>query len=44
MSAFSISGPSAPRQPDVVGALPLDAVFVSPGDEIFVDHEGGFLK
>jgi len=25
-------------------AAPLDAVVVVPGDEIFVDHEGGFLK
>ena len=44
MSSFSISGPTASRQPDALSALPLDAVFVVPGDEIFVDHEGGFLK
>ena len=24
--------------------LPLEAVFVAPGDEIYVDHEAGFLK
>jgi hypothetical protein len=29
---------------DAPGALPLDAVFVAPGDEIYVDHEAGFLK
>ena len=43
MSGFSISGPVR-REPDALSALPLDAVFVVPGDEIFVDHEGGFLK
>ena len=43
MSGFSISG-TVPPQTDALSALPLDAVFVVPGDEIFVDHEGGFLK
>jgi hypothetical protein len=46
MSAICFSGAAAagPRQADAAAALPLDAVFVVPGDEIFVDHEGGFLK
>jgi hypothetical protein len=29
---------------DAPGVLPVDAVFVAPGDEIYVDHEAGFLK
>ena len=44
MSAICVSRGAAPGQPDASGAPPLDAVFVVPGDEIFVDHEGGFLK
>ena len=41
-SARSVAAAALAESPG--GALPLDTVFVAPGDEIHVDHEGGFLK
>lgn len=43
MSAICISG-GATLHPPAADTQLLDSVFVVPGDEIFVDHEGGFLK
>jgi hypothetical protein len=38
------AGAAAALVDSAPGVLPLEAVFVAPGDEIYVDHEAGFLK
>jgi hypothetical protein len=38
------AGAAAALVDSAPGALPLEAVFVAPGDEIYVDQDAGFLK